>query len=328
MKVYDVPTLVDKFMDKQYLLNMGKGKLSNYFDVTKGEIARAKTIARNKLQFGTEYHPSEVAFKRKPIINFPKILIFDVETTPSVVYTFGRFKQNIAYNHVERESLLLTWSAKWLYSTEIISDKLTSEEVLREDDSRIVMSLWDLINEADIVVAHYGDGFDIPFLSVRAVINQLPPFISVRSIDTKKVTQFNFKFPSNKLDALGTYFGVGNKIDTDMELWIQCTKGNQEAIDEISRYNDQDVILLEEVYLKLRPWIKSHPNIGMYLEKEESVCSCCGSDNIKLQANRFYYTQTTKYPIYRCNDCGGLTRGRKTVLSKEVGKALGTSIPR
>ena len=35
-----------------------------------------------------------------------------------------------------------------------MGDVLTPEEIVKEDDCRIVKSLWNLINEADIVVAH------------------------------------------------------------------------------------------------------------------------------------------------------------------------------
>jgi len=264
--------------------------------------------------------PSAVYLARVKSNKFPKILIFDIETSPSITYTFGRFKVNINLEQVEQDPIMLTWSAKWLYSSEIISDAITSKEVKEFDDKRIVTSLWKLLDEADIVVAHYGNGFDLPMLNSRAILNGLPPYTSLRSIDTKKVASSQFRFPSNKLDALATYFGVGNKIKTDFNLWKRCIQGELAAIKEMEIYNIQDVVMLEEIYLKLRPWIKSHPNIGLYLDSDVPLCSSCGSDKLEL-TNTYYYTQTGKYPEYRC-ECGALTRGRKTVLNKDKNKQL------
>lgn len=320
--------IVELFKEKPERMTYGAGKLAKRYKTTKETIYKARRLIRAvnnyKKQFGTEYHPKDVAFKKKKI---PKILLFDIESTPSIAYTWRRFKENISLDQVIQDPVLITWSAKWLYSTEIMNDKITVDEIANFDDKRIVESLWKLVDDADIVIAHYGDMFDIPMLNARAIINGLKPFSQTKSIDTKKVASSQFRFPSNKLDALGTYFKVGNKIKTDFNLWKNCILGKQSAIDEMSTYNDMDVIVLEEVYLKLRPYIKSHPNIAMYLDAKESVCSCCGSNNL-TKLNKPYATNTAKYDQYRCNDCGGLTRGRKNIMTKQEKDKLMTSIPR
>lgn len=86
-------------------------------------------------------------------------------------------------------------------------------------------------------------------------------------------------------------------------------------------YNIQDVNSLEGVYLKLRPYIKSHPNISLYDDVDKPRCCACGNTNLKEDG--FYYTSTGKYQNYRCN-CGALSRGRKSVLSKN--KSINTLI--
>lgn len=227
--------IIKLFIEKQYRLDMGKGSLSKDFTrilgrkVTEEEIKEGKKEARGRIKYGLDYYS-----RRKKL---PKILIFDIETSPSISYTFGRFNYNIAYDQVEQEPMILTWAAKWLYSTEVMSDKVTAEEVLNADDYRIVKSLWDLIDEADIVVAHFGDRFDLPMLNTRSILNGLPPYNTVRSVDTKKVASGVFKFPSNKLDALAKYFGIPGKIDTEFQLWIDCIKGKEEALEKMRVYN-------------------------------------------------------------------------------------------
>ena len=325
MKVYDVPTLVQRIVEKPYMLEMGKGKISKWFNLTKGEVDRAKQIARNKIKYGTEYHPRDVRFS-KP--NMPKILVFDLETSPLRAYVWKRWKQNINLSQTISEWFMLSWSAKWLLSTETMSDVLTPDEVIEEDDERITKSLWKLIDQADVIVAHNALGFDVGKMNSRFIINGLNPPSSYKVIDTKLIATKEFGFSSDKLDALAGYFGFKTKLDTTFELWANCMKGDPDSLSYMEEYNRYDVELLEEVYLKLRPWMKSHPNVGMYLEEDKTVCSVCGSNSVNLLVDKYYYTQTGKYPIHRCDDCGGLTRGRRTVLDKTVSKTLGTSIPR
>jgi len=310
--------IVDKFKKYPKAMTNGAGNLSKRWGCSREDVYKARKIVREG--------PKDEELRKK----LPKVLIFDIETSPSISYTFGRFKYNIAYNQVEQEPMMLTWSAKWLYSTEVMSDKLTSEEVIIANDYRIVKSLWDLMDEADIVVAHFGDRFDVPMLNTRAILNGLPPYNTVRSIDTKKVASKTFKFPSNKLDALAKYFGIPGKIDTEFQLWIDCIKGKKGALEEMEIYNIQDVEVLEEVYLKLRPYIKSHPNVAVYMDTDKRACSACGSTNLTLAKDnkgrqKYQYTNTGKFKVYRC-ECGAESRGRRTDFDKT--KTLLTSVPR
>lgn len=310
-----IDQVVKKISKYPGYLKKGAGYLSNRFKCDIEDVYKAKSIVRKE-----KYKPS----KNIQTHNLPKILIFDIETSPSISYTFGRFNYNIMFDQVEQEPIMLTWSAKWLYSSDILSDSITPKEVLEANDKRIVTSLWELMDKADIVIAHYGDRFDIPMLNTRAILNGLPPYNTLRSIDTKKVASKTFKFPSNKLDALAKYFGLRGKIDTDFQLWIKCLKGDVKAIKEMQTYNNQDVFLLEEVYLELRPYIKSHPNISVYMDTNTKVCSSCGSTNLK-ETDRYQYTNTGKYKIYRC-ECGAESRGRRSDFDKT--KTLLTSVPR
>jgi len=304
---FTIQDVVKKFEKFPKYMTYGAGKMSKRWGCSRKDIIKARKIIRSK----------------KKTNRLPKVLIFDIETSPTISYTWRRFKENISLDQVIQDPIMLTWSAKWLYNAEIMSDKITVNEIKRFDDYRIVKSLWDLIDEADIVVAHYGDAFDLPMLNSRAIVNGLPPYSTTTSIDTKKVSSKQFRFPSNKLDALGEYFGVGKKIKTDFMLWRRCLEGEQAAINEMSIYNDQDVVVLEEVYLKLRPYIKAHPNVGIYLESDNPVCSNCGSSDIQI-TNKDYYTPTGRYNVYRCK-CGALSRERTHNMDKDRRKTLLTS---
>ena len=133
----------------------------------------------------------------------------------------------------------------------------------------------------------------------------LPPS-PYRQIDTLQVAKNRFGFSSNKLDALAGYFDIGHKDETDFELWKSVLEGNQDAINYMRKYNEKDVTILEEVYLKLRPWINSHPNVAMYELLGEGVCTLCGSEELEFVGN--YYTNRNEFKTYRCKKCGGMSR--------------------
>lgn len=305
-----VEEIVNKFKEKPYLPRMGVGKLRNILKSNEQDIRLARIAYKNSLN----------NFKNNKKV---KVLIVDIETSPLRAYVWSRWNQNIYLDQTISEWFMLCWSAKWLGDSNTYSDKLTKEEVLKEDDKRITIKLWKLLDEADIVVAHNGDKFDIPKMNSRFILNGLFPTSPYKQIDTKKIASKQFGFSSNKLDALATYFGIENKDDTDFELWVKCLSGDEEALDYMEKYNIKDVIILEKVFLKLLPWIPSFPNMGIYMH-EENVCSHCGSKHIKEDS--FFYTNSNKFKTYRCNDCGGFSRSRVGEIKNQ--KNILTAIPK
>lgn len=258
----------------------------------------------------------------------PKILIFDLETAPLRSYVWKIWKENInpLNGQLQSESFMITWSAKWLFEDKIMSDALTKDEILNEDDSRLVKSIYDLVNEADLVIAHNAQNFDVPVLNTRFIRNGLRPTTPYRIIDTLKEAKKHFKFTSNKLDYLGKILGLGEKIPTDFNLWVNCLKGSDKAIEEMRTYNIQDVLLLEDVYLALRPYIKSHPNLNLYIENDVCRCPSCLSDKITWEGT--YVTNANKYYAFRCNNCGAVGRSRSAVLKEKDKKMLTIPVPR
>lgn len=245
----------------------------------------------------------------------PKILIFDIETAPMQAFVWKRYKENVSLEQTISESFMLCWSAKWLYSEEVFGDCLTPEEAVTENDARIVVSLYNLINMADIIVAYNGKNFDIPYMNQRFLTYGFPPYVPVQVIDPYETAKNVFRFSSNKMDAIATQLGLQNKIKTDFDLWKGCMMGCQECLNDMLTYNKQDVVVLEEIYCQMMPWIKNHPNISNYFDNKLR-CTRCGSENI-IKMHRYFYTPSGKYELYRCNDCGSIFRG-KTNLNKSA----------
>lgn len=289
----DLQNLTQYIVERPYTIRMGAGSLAKRTHSTEESVRAAKTLAKEQLS------------KQKA----PKILIFDIETSPMKAYVWRMWKQSVNLDHVIHDWYVICWSAKWLYANEVLGDVLTPEEACQEDDKRVVTSLWKLFNEADIVVAHNGNKFDIPKMNARFIQQGLPPTTPYYSIDTCAIARKQFGFSSNKLDALAEYFGFAHKLDTEFELWKKCMEGDQKSLDYMLKYNKRDVTLLEEVYLRLRPWIKGHPNCANYIDSKVPICSNCGSKNLTKLEGQYYYTSVGKYQLYRCQ-CGTVSRGR------------------
>jgi len=258
----------------------------------------------------------------------PKILLLDIETAPLSAFLW-RLKTDYVNPSMLQNSnwWILSWSAKWLFERDMMNDVVTSEEALNEDDERVSASLWKLVNEADIIITHNGKSFDHKMLNMRWVMHGFMPPAPFRIIDTYQVARSNFLFPSYKLDYIAKELGFGGKVKHEgFGMWKKCLLGEEEALTNMVKYNDGDVFILEDVYLIFRPWIKNHPNIGVYTESEAPICSACGSPHLTREGE--YRTNVSVFKNFRCDGCGSpYNRQRKNILPKEIRSKLVSGIP-
>lgn len=258
-----------------------------------------------------------------------KVLVLDIETAPIRAYVWGIWNQNIGTNMIQSDWFCLTWAAKWLFEDKVYSAKCTPKEVLKQDDKRIIKGIWELVNEADIVIAHNGEKFDMPKLNSRFIINGLYPPLPYQNIDTLKHIRRQFGFTSNKLDYVNKLLNLERKSDTGgFELWEKCMEGNAEALEKMEQYNVTDVRILEETYLHIRAWIKPHPNMGLFiLDEQQSRCPSCGSDDLK-DMGKMYNTTANIYELQRCDNCGASCRKRLSALDIKKRRHLTLSTPK
>lgn len=250
----------------------------------------------------------------------PKILEFDLETSPELGYVWGRFKQFLAPVQVEQRSYLLTWSAKWLGEKEVMADAIinyrqTETKYGQDDDLEVVTSIWHLLDECDVAVAHNGLRFDFPYLNSRFAYHGLGMPSPYKAVDTCKIAKKYFRFPANSLKELGIYLNIDTpKLDTDFQLWIDCMHGVRGAWDYMVEYNKFDVKLLEEVYLRIRPYDKSHPNLALYYEGDEVRNPTSGEIVTGVLEGKLAYTSQSAFPVYQGED-GHMFRSSKRVKS-------------
>ena len=240
------------------------------------------------------------------VMDNPKILVFDIETSPIQVFVWNLYPKFVSTESVIQDWFVLSWAAKWLDEKKVMSAVLTSKEAKNCDDSRIVMKVWELLNEADIVIAHNGDRFDISRLNSRFLEHGLLPPLPYKSIDTLKSVRRVFGFTSNKLDYLTKKLSIGKKLKTGYQLWLDCVKGDTSSLRTMVKYNVHDVKILEDFYYKLRPWIPNHPNLGLYSANvQHAPCPVCGHKVI-ISKSKVATTPAYSWKVYRCSnpECG------------------------
>jgi predicted nucleic-acid-binding Zn-ribbon protein len=252
----------------------------------------------------------------------PKILILDIETARMIVgvWKLG-YKEHIGPEQVIKDWFILGWAAKWLFDAKIMRDFVTPEEAKERDDKRICISLWSLLDEADIVITHNGLKFDIPKVSTRFLLNGLPPFSSIQQVDTYKVFVKQFGVSSNSLNYIAQIMLHREKVKTSYNLWIECENSVPEALAFMEEYCVADVCLEEEVYVAVRGWIKGHPNLGVLVSTEHPVCPNCGGDSF-TEGGSYYTTQQNAYTSVRCDSCGAVNRTKKTIITTEQRKNM------
>lgn len=255
----------------------------------------------------------------------PRIVTLDIETAPIESYHWGLWDQNIGLEQINVEWTILSFSAKWLGEKEVHYMDTSGRGAGKvRDDKPLLQALWDILNEADIVIAQNGQSFDIKKINARLIMNGFKPYSPIKVIDTKIVAKKNFAFTSNKLEWMSKHLTTTKKLKHKLfpgfELWQQCLKDNPKAWAEMKSYNVADTVATEELYLRMRPWIEGHANVAAYSEMEEMMCPKCGSKHVQKRGKS--YTQTGEYHRFQCTDCGGWSRSRYTTNTSTKRKSL------
>ena len=230
----------------------------------------------------------------------PRILFYDIETMAALVYTWSNYKTNVIATEKDWYMLSVAWS--WRGDDDIFFSRKSKK---KGDDTLLVHTVWDLLNDADIVVAHNGDNFDQRKCNARFIELGLSPPSPYQTIDTKKVAARAAYNYSNKLDELARRLDLGRKLNTlGFNTWLGCAAEDPKSWKLMEEYNIHDVLLLEKVYDALLPWIDT-VNMAHWAEGR-LACRRCGSKNV--QKRGVVRTNASTFQNYWCKDCGGWSR--------------------
>ena len=229
-----------------------------------------------------------------------KRLFFDIETSYYLVPTFQFWKVNINPDNILREKKIICIAYKWQYEDKVHVLKWDENQ----DDTKLIKDFIQVIKDADELIAHNGDKFDIKELRTRAILTGNLMFPIYRTLDTLKKSRQYFRFPSNKLDYMGKVLNVGRKLDHEgMKLWIDiCEHKNKASLKKMIDYCIQDVAVLEDVYFAMSPYIYHNTNMAVLKGGEKWHCPECASQNVQLS-----HTDATAMGYIKrhmkCNSC-------------------------
>lgn len=250
-----------------------------------------------------------------------KILVLDIETAPNVAYVWQFWQANVGAKQVLDHSYIMSFAAKWLGSDEIFY-----VENRKDNEAALLEPLFGLLDEADIIIAHNGNKFDLPKIKGRGLVHGMTPPSPYKTVDTCLTARRQFGFSANSLEYLCDILDCSKKLShkkfPGFELWLECLRQNDEAWEEMKEYNIHDVISLEELYYKMLPYIENHPNVAVLKEGDVISCPKCGSEDNHRRG--YYTTNVGKYQRFRCNSCGGWHRSRFTEYPKDKRHALTT----
>lgn len=237
----------------------------------------------------------------------PRILLYDLETSPNIGYTWGKWEVNVI--EFKKEWELLSVAYKWLGDTK--TRVIARPDFKDKTDASITKALWKLFDEADITVAHNGNSFDAKKSRAKFVEHGLTPPSPSKQIDTKLIAKSQFAFNSNSLNDLGQLLKLGKKVPTGgFSLWLGCMAGDRKSWKKMKDYNKQDVELLEKIYKRLRPWVQSGTNLAAYTGNRED-CPSCGSHATHHRGT--IATTVSLYTRLQCQDCGRWFKGKEKI---------------
>jgi len=230
----------------------------------------------------------------------------DIETSPNVAHVWGIWQQNVGLSQLLESSYTMCYSAKWLGDKQIYFDSVHQSET-----KSMLEGIHGLLEDADAVCHYNGTKFDMPTLNKEFLIHKMSPPPPMKQIDLLRVVKSQFRFPSNKLDYVAQRLKLGKKKDHEGHtLWIKCMANDKKAWETMKDYNIQDVLLLEKLYNRLLPWIKTPLNQALF--KDRMACPTCGGNTLVCSGRRV--TTVGTYQRYRCNSCGSWAQDTKSLM--------------
>lgn len=230
-----------------------------------------------------------------------KRLFFDIETSPNIgVFWQAGYKQRIDYDNIITERSIICICYKWEGENEIHS--LTWDK--KRCDKDMLVKFIRVANQANEMVGHNGDKFDLAWIRTRCLFHGIEMFPNYVTIDTLKIARQKFRFNSNRLNYIAEYLGIGSKIKTEFGLWKDVLLNNdRKALDRMVRYCKGDVRLLQRVYGRLKSHYPHKTHYGVVFGHDKRTCPECGSEDI-VKNNRRVMAGGRVMIQYRCKTCG------------------------
>lgn len=245
----------------------------------------------------------------------PKILFFDIETTPNLIFSWGIGKTYSTHDSIYKERKVSCVCYKWAHEKRVreLHMDMAKHDINKYDDDadkEMLSEFSKVYGQADVVVAHNGAHFDLPTLKSRIIRHNLPP-ISPTLLDDTYIQSKPIRFNNHRLDYLGQFLNLGRKESTSYRLWVDIMHGSKRALKAMIHYCKQDVSLLEKIYNKLKPYVKTKLNLSVF-RQDPTCCPSCGG---KLWKDGIKHVGLKIVNQFECSKCHKKTRGGENSLA-------------
>lgn len=179
--------------------------------------------------------------------NEPKLLYLDTENSPRRGYFYGK-KYETAIQWMDKDWDFLMFSYAW--------NDGDVKVVQSWDEKNLVQRMWEIIDKADIIVAH-NLAFDLGHFYAKCIKYGLPVPRESKRVCTLKMYRKLCKdgFESNSLKDIAIALGLPPKKELPKGFWREYVeKRSRKLIKEAKEYAGGDIVTLRAVYHAIAPF--------------------------------------------------------------------------
>lgn len=240
----------------------------------------------------------------------PKILLWDIETKPIKAWIWKPgSKINVTHDMIVdgQQTDIICICYKWLGEKKVYS---LDWGLKKQDSSKMIEDFTKVVEQADIIIGHNGDSFDMKHLNTQRLLKGQPPILWPTSEDTLKMVRKHFNFSSNRLDFLSKTLVGGGKDRMTFRDWVDIVEyKSDKALKKMIKYCKKDVELLDKVFSRLLPYVDLKVNRSIITNGHRDGCPNCGSKDLIKRG--FALTRAGKYQRYQCKSCAHVHKSHK-----------------
>lgn len=253
----------------------------------------------------------------------PKILFYDIETTPLCAWIWRLGEQTIRHDQLvdgglsEYNIICITYC--W---NDDKPGKCIGYGYYAQNTEKVIRQFDKIIKKADITIGKNSDSFDVKHINTQRMLAKLPPMPewSMVTDDLEKQMRKHFRFPSHSLDYVSKLLGFGGKIKMHMRDWVDIVTKHpvrgKKAYRKMCRYGIKDVEDTRKLWNRVSAYITPKFNAATFYD--EVRCVNCGSKEIRK--NGTIVRGRSKYQKFYCRDHKGYAGIRVISKSGKLGK--------
>lgn len=141
----------------------------------------------------------------------------------------------------------------------------------RSDDSLVAAAIAEELSKYDLLIAHNGVMYDLPFIRTRiakANVSRdkkdwIAPLPKLKIIDPVKIARMQLRMSSNSLHRVTDFLNCNSKTEVSGDLWMKAAlDGDKKAMEYIVEHCLEDVKMLYSVLDHVKGYCSAFNNMG------------------------------------------------------------------